>query len=122
VADKWDYMTLTAGSPANGSPFRYTSDVLNEAALETSDACATGNFSAESKQAMLPLDHDQIADLVTEAQLEWPLLPYRKCGFTPCDYCPNCGGFYFIHARACHLHVAKHHGHRCVLVPFVELC
>ena len=71
---------------------------------------------------MQPLDHDQIADLVMEAQLEWPLLPCPKCGFTPCDYCQNCDEFYFIHTRACHLHVAKHYGHRCVLVPFVELC
>jgi hypothetical protein len=71
---------------------------------------------------MLPLDQDQIADVLTEAQLEWPLLPCRKCGFTPCDYCQNCDEFYFIHTRACHLHAAKHYGHRCVLVPFVELC
>ena len=70
---------------------------------------------------MQPLDHDQVADLVTEAQLEWPLLPCGKCGFTPCDYCQNCDEFYFIHTRACHLHVAKHYGHRCVLIPFVEL-
>lgn len=79
-------------------------------------------MAAGTATAQLPLDHDQIADFVREARLECPLLPCRKSGFTPFDDCRICGGIYFIRTRACHLHVAKHNGHRCVRVPFVELC